>query len=113
MRIVIAGEVDLEPGSRTSALEGAQVHIAAALAQPGCRHYAWTASPAHADRIHVFEEWDSQEELATHLKGPAYMGMIKHLSGFGIVKADTRKYGVSQLGPVYGADGIPSAYFPG
>ena len=113
MRIVIAGEVELAAGSRERALEGAQPLIAQALAQPGCRHYAWSASPAHPDRVHVFEEWDSQEELAAHLKGPAYMGMIQHLSGIGIVKAETRKYGVSQTGPVYGTDGIPSAYFAG
>lgn len=111
MRVVIAGEVDLEPGQRDTALAGAKPHIEAALAQPGCRHYAWTADPHDPDRIHVFEEWDDQADLARHLKGPAYFGMLAHMRGFGIKAADTRKYRVDACAPVYGSDGVASAYF--
>ncbi len=111
MRVVIAGEIDLEPGQREGALAGARAHIDAALAQPGCRHYAWTADPFDANRIHVFEEWDDQDDLARHLKGPAYFGMLGHMRGFGIRAADTRKYRVDAAEPVYGADGVASAEF--
>jgi quinol monooxygenase YgiN len=110
-RIVIAGEVDFAPEKRAAALEGAIPLIEMALKQSGCRHYAWTASPSNPGRVHVFEEWDSAEELAAHLAGPAYAGMIAHLSGFGILAADTRKYRCDLREPVYGADGKPSATF--
>jgi quinol monooxygenase YgiN len=111
MPIVIAGEVDLAPGTRAAALAGAQPLIAEALAEPGCRHYAWTADPVFPDRIHVFEEWDSAETLAAHLVAPSYFGMLAHLSGFGIVAASTRKYRCDRVEPVYGADGVASARF--
>ncbi|MBL9009639.1 MAG: antibiotic biosynthesis monooxygenase [Alphaproteobacteria bacterium] len=111
MRIVISGEVDFDPASRAAALAGARALIDQALAQKGCRHYAWTPDPFDAGRIHVFEEWDSADELAAHLAGPAYAGMIAHLSGFGIRGAVTRKYRVDLVEPVYGPDGKPTATF--
>jgi quinol monooxygenase YgiN len=111
MRIVVAGEVDFPPENRTAALAGARPFIEAALAQKGCVHYAWTADPHDAGRVHVFEEWDSEDDLARHLAGPAYRGMLGHLSGYSILSANTRKYRVDMVEPVYGPDGQPSATF--
>lgn len=111
MTIVIAGEIDLPPENRDAALTGAQALIAEALAEPGCRHYAWSADPFDAGRIHVFEEWASEAELAAHFKAPSYLGMLAHLGGHTILKADTRKYRVDLSEPVYGADGVPTARF--
>ncbi len=110
-RVVISGEVDFPPDNRAAALAGARPFIDAALAQKGCRHYAWTASPHDPGRVHVFEEWDCVDDLAHHLAGPAYAGMLGHLSGFTILAADTRKYRVDLVEPVYGPDGKPSAAF--
>ena len=111
MAIVIAGEVDFPPANRDAALAGAQDLIALALAEPGCRHYAWSLDPHDAGRVHVFEEWDSAAELAAHLAGPAYAGMLAHLGGFSILAAATRKYRVDLIEPVYGADGVATADF--
>ncbi len=113
MPIVIAGEVDLAPGTRAAALEGAQPWIEAALAEAGCVHYSWTADPALPDRVHVFEQWDSAGQLAAHLVSPAYFGMLGHIGQFGIVNAVTRKYRCDLIEPVYGADGVATAYFTG
>lgn len=111
MPIVIAGEVDLDPDKRTAALAGAKELIDLALAEEGCRHYAWTASPRDPGRVHVFEEWECAETLAAHLIGPAYRGMLAHLMGFGIRAAVTRKYRFDLVEPVYGPDGVASATF--
>ena len=111
MTLVIAGEVDLPPENRATALSGARDLIAAALQEPGCRHYAWTADPFDLSRIHVFEEWDSEAELADHFQGDPYRGMLAHLGSQTILKAETRKYRVDLKEPVYGPDGIPSARF--
>lgn len=113
MPILISGEVDLAPGQRTEALAGAKPWIDAALAEAGCVHYSWAADPADPDRVHVFEQWDSAEELAAHLVSPAYFGMLGHMSKFGIVAAVTRKYRCDLVEPVYGADGVATATFAG
>ncbi|MEE4201345.1 putative quinol monooxygenase [Erythrobacter sp.] len=109
--IVVAGEVDFAPEKRDRALEGAKPLIDMALAERGCKHYAWTLDPHDAGRIHVFEEWESAEDLQAHLEAAPYQKMLAHLSGFDILKADTRKYRVECQEPVYGADGVATARF--
>lgn len=111
MTIVITGEVDLPPERREAALQGARELIAAALAEPGCLHYAWSADPFDAGRVHVFEEWEDEASLAAHFSAAPYHGMLEHLSRHTILSASTRKYRVDASEPVYGADGIPSARF--
>jgi quinol monooxygenase YgiN len=111
MVIVIAGEVDFPPENRAQALSGAKALIDMALAEPGCRHYAWTADPHDTGRVHVFEQWDSAEELQAHLDGEAYLGMLAHLSGYSILNAETRKYRCNLVEPVYGPDGVATATF--
>lgn len=109
--IVIAGEVDFPPESRDAALGGAKALIDMALAERGCRHYAWTADPHLPGRVHVFEEWETAEDLQAHLEGDAYRGMLSHLGGHTILNAETRKYRCDLSEPVYGPDGIASATF--
>ena len=111
MKIVIAGEVDLPPEKRSAALAGARDLIAMALAEKGCRHYAWTLDPYDPGRVHVFEEWDNAKDLQAHLDGPAYHQMLAHLSGFSILSANTRKYRADISEPVYGPDGVATATF--
>lgn len=111
MIIVIAGEIDFPPENRDAALIGAEALIAMALAEPGCRHYAWSSDPHYAGRVHVFEEWASAHELQAHLEGDAYHGMLAHLSSYTILNADTRKYRCDHVEPVYGPDGVATAIF--
>lgn len=111
MTIVIAGEVDFPPENRDAALAGAKALIAAALGEPGCRHYAWSADPFDGGRVHVFEEWENEATLAAHFDAEPYRGMLGHLSSCTILGSSTRKYRVDAVEPVYGANGKPSARF--
>lgn len=111
MRIVISGEIDLAPEDRERALTGARKLIEAALRERGCVHYAWTADLSQPGRVNVFEEWETQDDLAAHLVGKPYQGMLAHLSGFGLRNAVTRKYRVDHVEPVYDPEGRPRADF--
>jgi quinol monooxygenase YgiN len=111
MIIVVAGEVDFPPQNRAAVLDGGRAWIELALAEKGCRHYAWTADPYRPGRVHVFEEWDSAGDLQEHLDGAAYRGMLAHLSEYFILAAATRKYRVDLSEPVYGPDGVATARF--
>lgn len=111
MPIVISGEIDLAPEARDKALLDALPLIAAALAEKGCVHYAWTADPARPGRVHVFEEWETEADLAAHLSDQPYFEMAGHLAAVGIRNASTRKYRVDLIEPVYDPDGNPRADF--
>ena len=69
MKIIVEAKVDIDPARRTEALEGARRWIEGAQAQRGCLGYFWTADPHHPARIHVFEEWESPEDLSAHVVG--------------------------------------------
>jgi len=111
MRILISGEIDLAPETRERALMDARPLIEAALAEPGCVHYAWSADLSRPGRVHVFEEWESQADLAAHLAGQPYLAMSGHLTMVGIKAAVTRKYRVDHTEPVYDPQGRPRADF--
>lgn len=111
MRVLVAGYVDLDPALREKALIGAEDLIVEARGEPGCIAYDWTPDPYIAGRIHVFEEWTSEEELSVHLKAPSYTGMLAHLGGIGIKDSVTHKYRVDHFEPVYDPTGVPRGDF--
>lgn len=111
MNIVIAGTIDLPADKRAEALAGAEPHIRAAQAENGCIAYDWSPDPYNPERVHVFEEWASQEDLAFHLTAPPYKDMLGHLGGFGILGSKTQKYRVDHIEPVYDPQGVPRADF--
>lgn len=111
MKIIIAGEIDFSPEVRNAVLTGAQNLIALALQEKGCRHYTWTPDFYQPGRVHVFEEWDCEEDLAAHFAGVPYLNMVAHLNAYTMVDAKTRKYSVALTDEVYTPDGVPSARF--
>jgi quinol monooxygenase YgiN len=111
MKVLISGEVEFPPEQRDAALAGAKALIDMALAEKGCRHYAWSLDPHYPGRVHVFEEWDNAEDLQAHLESEAYRGMLGHLGAFSILSAETRKYRCDLSEPVYGPDGVATATF--
>lgn len=111
MIVVISGEIEFPPENREAALAGAKDLIDMALAEKGCRHYAWSADPHYPGRVHVFEEWETAEDLQAHLTAPPYTGMVAYLGQFSIQGATTRKYRCDLSEPVYGPDGVATATF--
>lgn len=111
MHIVIAGIVDLENADRDQVILEARPLIEEARGEPGCLAYDWTADPYIPKRIHVFEEWTGEAELAVHLKAPSYVNMLAHLGAAGIKEAKTQKYQINKFEPVYDDTGVPRANF--
>ena len=110
-KVVIAGTVDVAPERREQALREAQPLIEEALSEPGCIAYDWTLDVFDAGRIHVFEEWESEQTLIQHLAAPSYVNMLAHLGKVGIKAAVTRKYRVDLDEPVYDETGTPRGDF--
>ena len=110
-KVVIAGTVDVDPEAREQALRDAHPLIEEALAEPGCIAYAWTLDVFDPGRIHVFEEWESEQTLIDHLRAPSYLNMLAHLGKVGIRAAVTRKYRVDLDEPVYDDQGKPRGDF--
>ncbi|MEM7410118.1 MAG: putative quinol monooxygenase [Myxococcota bacterium] len=110
-KVLIAGTVEIAPEKRDVALREAQPLIEEALGEPGCLAYVWTADPFEPGRIHVFEEWEDEATLSTHLTAPSYVKMLAHLGAAGIRSAVTRKFRVDREAPVYDENGTPRGDF--
>ena len=110
-KVIVAGTVEVDPEKRERAIHDAKALIDEALAEPGCIAYDWTFDAFDAGRIHVLEEWESEETLSDHLIAPSYLNMLAHLGGVGIRGAVTRKYKVSADEPVYDENGKPRGDF--
>jgi quinol monooxygenase YgiN len=59
----------------------------------------------------VYEKWDSTEDLAAHLAGPYYSGMLGILGKYDIQNVDVSKYRIDLEEPVYDPEGVPRADF--
>jgi len=111
MTVLIAGTVHLPAGDRETALAETAQLVTDTRTQPGCLQYVWSADPTSTTRVCVFEKWASVEDLAAHLAGHYYSGMLAALSKYGITDPLVAKYKVALEEPVYDPQGKPRADF--
>jgi quinol monooxygenase YgiN len=111
MPILINAVIDLEPDRARRCLMEAQPFIAASRAEPGCTAYDWAIDPAVPDRIHVFEEWESEDALAAHFRDASYAAMRDHIGESGLISARSQKYRCDAVETVYDDAGTPQPHF--
>jgi quinol monooxygenase YgiN len=111
MGIIIAGYLDFDPDLAERLIADARPLIEAALAEPGCLAYDWSLDPLNPGRVHVFEEWASEQALAGHFAASPYEDMGAHLNRAGIRDMRVQKYRFDHAEPVYDDDGTPRPDF--
>ena len=111
MTVLIAGTVHISADKRDEALQVTAELVAETRTQKGCKHYVWSADPTSETRVYVYENWDSVEDLAAHLAGPYYMGMLEKLGAYGVYDTDVSKFKIALEEPVYDPQGVPRADF--
>ncbi|MEU5841037.1 antibiotic biosynthesis monooxygenase family protein [Rhodococcus sp. NPDC047139] len=61
--IIVAGHLTVDAGRRESYLTACEAVVGAARKAPGCLDFAVTADLIEADRVYVYERWESQSQL--------------------------------------------------
>ena len=61
--IIVAGFLRVAPDQRTTYLEDCESVVRAARSAPGCIDFHLSADPLEADRINVFEQWNTAEAV--------------------------------------------------
>jgi quinol monooxygenase YgiN len=92
MTILIAGTLHLPALEREKALAETATLVEETRTQKGCRHYVWSADPAH-------------------LAGPYYQNMLASLGKYGVSDTEVSKFKVALEEPVYDPEGKPRADF--
>ena len=111
MTILINGYVDFAPGNDIKALDKATQLMADTRCQQGCRAYVWSADPTTPGRVYVYENWETEKDLAAHLAGKYYTGMLALLGEYELLASDVLKYRIDHAEPVYDEKGQPRADF--
>lgn len=61
--IIVAGHLVVDPADREAYLAATADAARLARVRPGCLDFVQVADPLEADRIVIYERWDSDEEL--------------------------------------------------
>ncbi|MGJ6969491.1 putative quinol monooxygenase [Streptosporangium sp. G11] len=92
--IIVSGWIRVDPGARESYLRGCVSVVEQARASSGCLDFAIGPDLLEADRINVYERWESEESLdAFRTSGPSddQTAMIRD--------AEVSRYRISGVGP--------------
>jgi quinol monooxygenase YgiN len=65
--VIVGGRFEVDPAQREAFLAGRLDMMRASRAEPGCLEYTFVADPIEPNRVVLFERWESQEALDTHL----------------------------------------------
>lgn len=92
--IIVSGRLYVAAESRARFLDASVVAVAAARSTAGCRDFVVAADPLDPERVNVYEEWDSAEELES-FRGD---GPGEDMSAL-ILRADVARHQVASTGP--------------
>ncbi len=79
--LVIGGRIRLDPAKREAAIAAATEMMEATRQETGCVSYVFSADFADPGLFHLFEEWETAENLAAH-------GQTEHMATFQAKMAD-------------------------
>ncbi|MEU0561245.1 putative quinol monooxygenase [Dactylosporangium sp. NPDC006015] len=69
--LIVAGTGYVDPERRGALLESLAPVLRHVRTTPGCLDYVVAADPIEPDRVNIYERWESEAHLTTHLAGIA------------------------------------------
>lgn len=87
--IIVAGHLIVAPEQRQSMLDSHREVITAARAAPGCLDFQLAADPLEANRVNVFERWESAAAVE-HFRGSGPSDTQRQA----ILDADVQQYDI-------------------
>ena len=92
--IIVSGTIHTAPADRDGFVAASLESVAAARSAAGCLDFVVAADPVEADRVNVYERWETEADLvAFRGEGPG-----DDLSSM-IVRTDVSRYDVASAGP--------------
>ena len=92
--IIVSGKIYVRPGARQTFLTASLEAVTQARNAHGCRDFVVAADPIEPDRVNVYEEWESEEDLVRFRGSGPDQDLSSH-----IVRANVRRHAVSSSGP--------------
>ncbi|MET7394887.1 putative quinol monooxygenase [Dactylosporangium sp. NPDC005572] len=67
--LIVAGTGYVDPDHRDALLASLAPSLRHTRTTPGCLDYVVAADPIEPDRVNIYERWESEAHLNTHLAG--------------------------------------------
>jgi quinol monooxygenase YgiN len=93
--IAVLGTFRFPPEALDEARQLMRRVIAATLAEPGCREYAYAEDVAEHGLFRVTEMWDSREALSAHFRSPHMRAWTEQRAALGFFD---RKMALHEIG---------------
>jgi quinol monooxygenase YgiN len=99
--IVIAGSVTVKPDQRSQAVRAAIEMQTKTRTEAGCLSYRFSSDLEDPNRFFIFEEWQSEEQLAAHFQSDHMRVFREKLPTLLAAGASTvKRYAVDSVAPM-------------
>jgi quinol monooxygenase YgiN len=92
--LIVSGHLIVDPADRDGYVADCRTVVGLARTSPGCLDFAITADSLDAERINVYERWESEEELLAFRGSGPDAGTAAR-----ILDASVLRYAISGSGP--------------
>jgi quinol monooxygenase YgiN len=99
-KIVVSGEIRLDPDDFDAALALIDPLVAATQAEPGCIAYDFWVDPRDRGRVRVFEEWESEDAIAAHRDSAHLATFYAALAAIRITSVELHRFEVAAKTPL-------------
>lgn len=98
--LVVAGHIEFDPTATERAREACAAMMAATHEEPGNLAYVFSIDVADPGRMHIFECWESQQDLDAHFTLPHMAAFQAVVPELGVTGMKIDKYHVSSVEPM-------------
>jgi quinol monooxygenase YgiN len=92
--LIVSGRLYIKPGHREDYLKLSLEAVAMARQTPGCKDFVVAADPLIAERVNVYEEWESEQQLLAFRNAGPPSSMFSLIERF-----DVSRHVVASSGP--------------
>jgi quinol monooxygenase YgiN len=94
--LIVAGYFRVAEGDRAAFLENRRASIVRSRGERGCRAYTMSADLIDPELVHLYELWESKEDLAAH--AAANRADPRPPDGFDVLEAEVLQYEIARVG---------------
>jgi len=98
--LIIAGSFQIDPKTREATLAAAKEMMAETLKEKGCHAYCFSSDLSDPSVMHLFERWESENDLRAHFTTPHMARFQEALAKLAPKVIEIQKYEISSVGPV-------------
>lgn len=100
--ILVTGHIDFDPDRREEFLAALEPLMKGSRADPGCVQYTFSADFENQGRVHVVEQWESDELMQAHMATPHFAEFGQAMQAIGVRGVKVTKHEVTSSRPLFG-----------